>query len=1035
MMMKIAGWVAFMVALLVWPLGVVQASTCTALACVTMHDTIPNFAGAPTIRSVASGAWSDPATWDAGRVPAAADVASVEAGHVVAVTDTAAVAGVVGVSGTLRFAPGGATRLEVGTLLVLPRGALEVGTRTAPATAEIVVADRALDLTDDGAGVFDPRQFGTGLLVVDGRLTMAGVPRLGFARMAVEPVRNATALTLAEPAQGWQVGDRLFLPDSQAWTTTSPAYSYAGEEATVAGLSPDGLTVTLAAPLRFTHPGGRNADDGIDFLPHVANLTRSVVVRSANPAGTRGHVLATERSDVDLHAAAFLNLGRTTTEPLNNTTFDATGKVLRMGTNHLGRYPLHIHHVYGSQPSPAGPQFTVEGVVVDDDAPANNRKWAITVHGSHYGRVAGNVVRNAAGWGIGTEDGSESYNVFERNLVARVYGKGCRDCAEGANGYWFRGPLNYVRDNVAANLMGQYLEASHGFHFWFTYLGTVCVPKFPGADMTQCHNVNGHTLPLLEFARNEAYGGSTNIGLAFWWLGSDAYIPNVVPASVVKDFRVWNYALHGVYAYPAAKVVFDGLVARGRRGALANAGEFTTGLFFSDYMMNDVRVVRADVQGVRTGIHAPYFVRGTFTVEDSYLRNATNVRVSTIGAPGASPNGATMPPKMTILRNVRFGAPLPAPVGGTQSNLWMNYTTWFGSANLVKRDAVFVFGYNGAAGDDFQAFYPEQRPDFVLPQSSGNLVGSPAAGLTNAQNWTTYGVALAGEVASGDAPRAGVIGTVRPGTADPGPAPPAIGSASVPPPPPPPPPQATLALAGLQQVYDGQPRPAYYDVTPHGLQGVTLTYDGSPAPPTAAGTYAVVATLANPSYTAAPATGTLVVHPAPLTVTAPSLTLQAGEAVVLPPATVTGFVNGETLAVATGAVACSAAVPAGSPAGVYPVTCSAGTFAAPNYTLSSFAQGTVTVLAPASAPSAIGMTEGWQRVAAPAGASLTFEVATPTPGVSYQWQRNSVNVAGATAARYTTPALARTDSGVMYRCVLTNAAGRTVTGIVVVEVQ
>jgi hypothetical protein len=46
--------------------------------------------------------------------------------------------------------------------------------------------------------------------------------------------------------------------------------------------------------------------------------------------------------------------------------------------------------------------------------------------------------------------------------------------------------------------------------------------------------------------------------------------------------------------------------------------------------------------------------------------------------------------------------------------------------------------------------------------------------------------------------------------------------------------------------------------TPAGLS-YTVTYAGSPTPPTAAGSYPVVATITNPAYTASPATATLVI--------------------------------------------------------------------------------------------------------------------------------------------------------------------------------
>lgn len=72
--------------------------------------------------------------------------------------------------------------------------------------------------------------------------------------------------------------------------------------------------------------------------------------------------------------------------------------------------------------------------------------------------------------------------------------------------------------------------------------------------------------------------------------------------------------------------------------------------------------------------------------------------------------------------------------------------------------------------------------------------------------------------------------------------------------------QATLALGGLAHTYDGTPKRATVETTPGGLTGATVTYDGSTTPPTHAGTYAVVASLANDQYAAPDAEGTLVIE-------------------------------------------------------------------------------------------------------------------------------------------------------------------------------
>ena len=50
--------------------------------------------------------------------------------------------------------------------------------------------------------------------------------------------------------------------------------------------------VSLTSPLRYDHQGARRADGTPEFLPHVGNLTRNIVIRSENPQGTRGHMMA-----------------------------------------------------------------------------------------------------------------------------------------------------------------------------------------------------------------------------------------------------------------------------------------------------------------------------------------------------------------------------------------------------------------------------------------------------------------------------------------------------------------------------------------------------------------------------------------------------------------------------------------------------------------------------------------------------------------------------------------------------------------------
>ena len=60
------------------------------------------------------------------------------------------------------------------------------------------------------------------------------------------------------------------------------------------------------------------------------------------------------------------------------------------------------------------------------------------------------------------------------------------------------------------------------------------------------------------------------------------------------------------------------------------------------------------------------------------------------------------------------------------------------------------------------------------------------------------------------------------------------------------------------------------------------------------------------------------------------------------------------------------------------------------------------------------------------GQTATFTVvATGAPPLSYQWQKNQVDIAGATSASYTTPAATSSDNGISFRVIVTNS----VTGV------
>jgi polygalacturonase len=98
---------------------------------------------------------------------------------------------------------------------------------------------------------------------------------------------------------------------------------------------------------------------------------------------------------------------------------------------------------------------------------------------------------------------------------------------------------------------------------------------------------------------------------------------------------------------------------------------------------------------------------------------------------------------------------------------------------------------------------------------------------------------------------------------------------------------ATFTLGNLSQTYDGSPKGVSVTTNPPGVP-VQVTYNGSPSLPTAAGSYAVVATSASPDYSGS-GSGVLVISQATTTLTLGTTALTYDGSVQAPvPVTVPG---------------------------------------------------------------------------------------------------------------------------------------------------
>lgn len=459
---------------------------------------------------------------------------------------------------------------------------------------------------------------------------------------------------------------------------------------------------------------------------------------------------------------------------LNGTTGNGTyaggGTSTHTGTNQIGRYAVHSHHLMGPYPTVGSYQTVCNGNSIYSSLSSHEFRWGIAIHASHYGQYANNAVYNYGGFGIGTEDGSECFNVIDGNAVFKVRGRGERDAGgnEGT-GLWFRGPHNYLRNNIAADCYSLNAdEASFGFKYFMTFAEQGRKPNFQGADTSvpgEYTNFFPSNIEILECDNNECYACEN--GMATWWINSYSETVSVSALeSTISDFTIWHPSRYGLYSYQVHKTIYDNYRVLADHLMLSNITEQLIGMWWGDYATQQLVVRNANIQGCRVGFIDPYF-GGPFNgdpypvseslLENSFFRNARDIEIWTIGAPGSGGAGQYRYPKTITVRNCTHGSVAGWSLGGdTHRTMRMFYITHGGFANLILSATVFVEDYNGTLNDDFQLLFTEQAASFIVPQSQTvegevRLVGSPVAGLTNQQNWDTYGIAIAGAVAPSDA--------------------------------------------------------------------------------------------------------------------------------------------------------------------------------------------------------------------------------------------------------------------------------------------
>ncbi len=662
-----------------------------------------------THRAVRDGTWDDPGTWDRGIPSAGANVLIPEAIDVVLDSIQREALRTVRVDGLLEFYPRVDTQLTVDTLVVAPGGSLEMGTAEQPiiagASARIVIADRGP--IDVG---WDPTRVSRGI-ISHGEVSIHGREITPFLPVEVSVAAGARQIRLTGVPSGWRVGDRLLLSGTEYGKH---------EEATIRGIQGSVVTVD---PLAYNHT---LPEAGLTW--HVANLSRNVVVASANPEmiDRRGHVMFMHSDDVEVRDAAFEGLGRTDKSmALNSARFDGEGKLLAgSGTNQVGRYAVHFHRagLEGDGPAPS-----IQGSVV-----VGTPGWGIV---NHHSRVVAeeNLVYSAFGAAFVAEAGDE-LGAFRNNLAVYTLGSG-----EGTNsrrdnrepeyghegvGFWVQGSGVDLLKNIAS-------EHQQGFAVYGRGLKEGGVPTFfpserlPDRSWGPAHGVVQTGAFPLQFRQNLAYASEQGLSMFY-----HREFAGPAALSEIDRFTAWNVDI-GVFPNYTSQLRFDEPLLLGREGA-------RFGLLRHESSSN-FTVYGGRIEGFEVGVILPF--RGKSSLHGIDLDNQIDV-VSESGMLAGGENR---------LVNVRFARnPTADPLAVDQQYIAVQ-------SALTPKGTEMPSAFDRSVGallfNDRQLYRAEQAADYVPFPMGTAATEAPAelVGKTNRQLLSEYGLAWGGEIAPDNA--------------------------------------------------------------------------------------------------------------------------------------------------------------------------------------------------------------------------------------------------------------------------------------------
>jgi len=490
---------------------------------------------AATHVAVNNGSWFDPNTWANGQVPGDGAKVLIPQGITVDYDGQSAVSlFTVRVDGHLDFATDVDTFMEVDTFVVTDTGTLTIGTEANPVDPNV---HAVIQFADNGAidVAWDPMLFSRGL-VSEGAVDIHGAQKDTFLKVAVDPMKGDTTLTLETVPNGWQVGDKIVLTGTHLTSVGSTPKGAAitmptqDEELVITAIN--GNVVTFDRALAFDHEGARQ-----DLKAYAANYSRNIVFESEGgeglPSSERGHVMFHMSDEVTVKYAEFTDLGRT---DKSVTSFDVAGlSQVAPDSNIRGRYSLHLHHTGVSDPA--------HPTIIEGNAVWGSPGWGFVQHDSNA-LISNNAAYDVFGAAFVAETGNEigawTHNIAIKSLGVNHLTKtgsdvNIFDLGRTGTGFWFQGRLVDAVDNVAAGV-----PSGAGFTYFHRGLDSFHIPIDPStsplSDSLRYLDSTSSNKPTISiFSGNESFATETGLEIIKANPQQDSDL-----RSVISDFLAWE---------------------------------------------------------------------------------------------------------------------------------------------------------------------------------------------------------------------------------------------------------------------------------------------------------------------------------------------------------------------------------------------------------------------------------------------------------------------------------------------------------------